>query len=163
MIFLLKYASKKVTQSPTHSKLLEDLKNISVYIYIKNEEVAIKIADLLKFLYSVNFSDKENKNLMNIFQIVSSFCIQSEQIKVALNNIGFHETLKESLNKDIFEDTLLQYQAKGCLLNLKQKKVNMSAKLTNSSTLRSMSINLAQVEVKEEVFLFLRSEKTVKM
>lgn len=183
IIFLFGYLNTKNVSNEIYSKLLEDLKNISVYFHIKNEETSMKISKLIYSTFNANISSlreiseekitstnsnqslaNSKKNLMNIFQIVSSFCIQSEYMKIALNEIKFNEELKCLLNKDSLDDTLLDYQAKGCLLNLKIKKnIAMSSKLTNCSTLRSMSIVISHVEVKDEVKLYLKTERTVKV
>jgi hypothetical protein len=163
--FLLEYLGVKPSNSEIHVKLLEDLKNISVYFHINNEEISIKVAELIHRIFLINLHDKHKKNLMNVFQIISSLCIQSENMKSALNDLKFNSELRGLLSKDGFEDTLLDYQAKGCLLNLKLKKSmgTTTSKMTNASTLRSMSIILSQVEVKEEVREFLKAERLVKV
>jgi hypothetical protein len=182
IIFLIECLNSKNVNDEIYSKLLEDLKNISVYFHIKDEESSMKISKLVYSTFKANISNlseaseekinstnsnqstSNKKNLMNIFQIISSFCIQSEYMKIALNEIKFNEELKTLLNKDSLDDTLLDYQAKGCLLNLKMKKnLAISSKLTNSSTLRSMSIVISHVEVKDEVKFYLKTERTVKV
>jgi hypothetical protein len=165
IIFLIEYLNTKPSNSEIHTKLLEDLKNISIYFHILNETTAHKVSELIYKTFMINFDDKNKKNEMNIFQIISSLCIQSEQVKIALNELNFNKNLKELLEKDSFNDTLLEYQAKGCLLNLKLKKneVLNTRTTTQSSNLRSMSIILSKVEVKDEVKVFLKTERLVKM
>jgi hypothetical protein len=122
IVFLLEYLISRTTDSDIHSKMLEDLKNISVYFQINNSDTSKKVAELMKNVFELNFKDQKKKNLINIFQIISSLCIQSEELKIELNEIHFHTYLKDLLNQDKFNDNLIDYQAKGCLLNLKLKK-----------------------------------------
>jgi hypothetical protein len=71
--------------------------------------------------------------------------------------------LKDNLTKNLLDDSLLEYQLKGCLLNLKIKKYDNSQRGTGSSTLRSQTLNFVTSEIKEEVKIYLKSERHVKM
>jgi hypothetical protein len=163
VIFFLKYLIKKPANSSIHSRLLEDLKNISVYFYISDEEMSKEICDLIYCCYDMNLKERNKKNLMNACQMISSLCIQSELVKISLNEIGFNENLKETLMQDNLDDTLLEYQIKGCILNLKLKKLGVLSKQTNGSMLMNMSLTFTRLEVKDEIKIFLQTERSIKM
>jgi hypothetical protein len=162
ILFFLKYLIKKPTSSNIHSRLLEDLKNNCVYFFIYDEETSKQICDLIYCCFDINLKEKNKKNLMNICQMISSLCIQSELVKISMNEMNFSESLKETLMHDNIDDTLLEYQMKGCLLNLKIKRPQISSKQTNSSTLRSMSLVFTRLEVKDEIKIYLQTERQIK-
>jgi hypothetical protein len=100
---------------------------------------------------------------MNLFQVISSLSIKSEVVKNIFNEMNFHTQLKDNLTKNLLDDSLLEYQLKGCLLNLKVKKYDPSQRATGSSTLRSQTLNFVTSEIKDSVKDYLNTERQVKM
>lgn len=163
-VFLLSYISKKDASNILQGKVLEDMKNISVYFLIDHEDSCKSVAEHLVKLFDINFQNGNKKNLMNIFQITSALCIKSEPLKVAFGEIKFQVKLKELIEKDILQDTMLEYQAKGCLVNLKTKKIiEEQSTLKKSTTLKTLNIGVEQTEVNENLVEFLKTEKTIKL
>jgi hypothetical protein len=163
IFFILTYINSKQSSSWIHVKLLEDAKNISVYFCNIEEDIARKVCDLINSIYKLNIEDKNNKNLMNLFQVISSLSIKSEVVKNIFNEMNFHTQLKDNLTKNLLDDSLLEYQLKGCLLNLKVKKYDPSQRATGSSTLRSQTLNFVTSEIKDSVKDYLNTERQVKM
>ena len=161
--FVLDYTCMNDTNLNTHSKLLENIKNICVFIHIENEVTGHKVADLLSKIFTRNLNENNKKNLINLFQIISALCLQSDFIKSSLHELKFNKILKEIIKSNTIKDNLLEYQIKGCLINLKQNNYSNSKKMTNASSLNSMSTIIPNVELKEEVREFLKIERKVKL
>jgi len=111
--FLLDYAAKEDININTQSKLLENVKNISVFIHIENEVIGDKVAHILTNIFTRNLNENNKKNLINLFQIISSLCLQSDYIKYSLRELRFNKKLKEIIKSKIIDDNLLEYQIKG--------------------------------------------------
>jgi len=96
--------------------MLEDIKSMSSYLFITSDDMCNKLADILIMIFNKNFiankHSNNQKNLINIFQIISTLVIQSENLKEALIQNNFWETLKSNLSNNKF-DSVLEYQAKG--------------------------------------------------
>ena len=164
-IFLINSIARKDSSSVLQGKILEDMKNISVYFLIDEEYATKAIADGIGKLYEKNMENCNKKNLMNIFQIVSALCIKSEGLKHAFAEIKFNLKLKELIEKDVLQDTMLEYQAKGCLVNLKVKKVveEFENMMKKSSTLRNLNIEIAETEINENLADYLKEERQIKL
>lgn len=163
-VFLLNYIVKKDAFNILQSKILEDMKNISVYFLINEENCAKEISESLIKLFDLNLENSNKKNLMNIFQITSALSIKSEALKVAFSELKLQTKIKELIEKDILQDTMLEYQAKGCLVNLKIKKIiNETQTLKKSSTLQMLNISIEQTEVNENLMEFLKTERHIKL
>jgi len=113
--FTLEYACRDKTSHNTQTKLLENIKNICVFIHIENEKTGTEVANLLTKLYSKNISNtiSNKKILINLFQIISALCLQTDFIKSSLLDLKFNKMLKEKINSKLIEDNLLEYQIKG--------------------------------------------------
>ena len=113
--FTLEYASMDSTNLITHSKLLENIKNICVFIHIANDSIGTKVAVTLMKIFNKNLVDNSNnrKNLINLFQIISALCLQSDYVKDALLELKFRKQLKEIIKSKSIDDNLLEYQIKG--------------------------------------------------
>ena len=97
------------------TQVLENIKNICVFIHIENEKTGTEVASLLTKLYSKNISNtiSNKKILINLFQIISALCLQTDFIKSSLLDLKFNKMLKEKINSKLIEDNLLEYQIKG--------------------------------------------------
>ena len=102
---------------------------------------------------------------MNIFQITSSLCIKSESLKLAFGELKFQLKLKELIEKDVLQDTMLEYQAKGCLVNLKVKKIILEEgqSLKKSNTLKTLDIAIESTEINDNLRKFLNTERLIKL
>jgi hypothetical protein len=114
--FVLEYAANNDTNINTHSKLIENIKNICVFIHIENDITGVKVAGILTKIFSRNLNEHNKKNLINLFQIISALCLQSDFIKTSLLELKFNKKLKEIIKSKSIEDNLLEYQIKGNFL-----------------------------------------------
>jgi len=89
------------------------VKNISVFIHIENEVIGDKVAHILTNIFTRNLNENNKKNLINLFQIISSLCLQSDYIKYSLRELRFNKKLKEIIKSKVIDDNLLEYQIKG--------------------------------------------------
>ncbi len=163
--FLLNYIAKKDAYNILQIKILEDIKNISVYFLIDEETCAKAISESLLKLFDLNLNSSNKKNLMNIFQITSALSIKSEPLKFSLGELKLQNKIKELIEKDILQDTMLEYQAKGCLVNLKIKKhlEETHHSLKKSSTLKTLNISIEQTEINDNLTEFLKTERQIKL
>jgi len=163
-VFLVDYIAKKDAFNILQGKVLEEMKNISVYFLIDDEACSKMISQSLLKLFDINLEQSNKKNLMNIFQITSALSIKSEPLKNAFGELKLQNKIKELIEKDILQDTMLEYQAKGCLVNLKIKKIiEETHSLKKSSTLKTLNISIEQTEVNENLMEFLKTERQVKL
>ncbi len=163
-VFLLKYISKKDSFNVLQTKILEDMKNISVYFLINEEESSKEVADSLFNLFENNLKNSNKKNLMNIFQITSALCIKSEGLKLAFNELKFQRQLKDLIEKDLLKDTMLEYQAKGCMVNMKIKKIVLGeGTIKKSSTLKTLDISIESTVIDNSLKEFLITERQIKL
>lgn len=165
-VFLLRYISKKDSFNILQAKILEDMKNISVYFLINDMDCTKETAECLEGLFDINLQNSNKKNLMNIFQIISSLCIKSEDLKIAFNELKFQNKLKENLlDKNSLQDTMLEYQAKGCMVNLKIKKIILEdgQSLKKSNTLKTLDIAIESTEINDNLRKFLNTERQIKL
>ena len=92
--FILEYACMDKTNMNTHSKILENIKNICVFIHIENENTGTRVAKILTKILTRNLNETiHNKNLINLFQIISALCLQSDHIKFSLLELKFNKKL----------------------------------------------------------------------
>lgn len=163
-VFLLNYIAKKDAFNILQSKILEDMKNISVYFLIDEETSSKAISETLLKLFDLNLESSNKKNLMNIFQITSALSIKSEALKLVFGELKLQNKIKELIEKDILQDTMLEYQAKSCLVNLKIKKiVEEQQNLKKSSTLRTLNISIEQTEINDNLMEFLKNDRQIKL
>ena len=120
-IFLFEYIMTKECNSIVHTVILEDLKLISSYVSISTQELGEKISDILIVIFNKNYTNNNKynnqKNLINVFQIISTLAIHSETLKELLINKNLLSNLKSHLSSNKF-DSMLEYQAKGNFLIL---------------------------------------------
>jgi len=163
-VFLLYYISKRDANNMLQGKILEEMKNISVYFLIDEESTSHLIADYLVKLFDINLEISNKKNLMNIFQITSALSIKSESLKIAFSLIKLQNKIKDLIEKDVLQDTMLEYQAKGCLVNLKIKKnQEESQSMKKYATLKTLNISIEQTEINDNLTEFLRTERQFKL
>ena len=111
--FVLDYACLNETNINTHSILLENIKNICVFIHIENEVTGGKVAFLLSKIFTRNMNEINKKNLINLFQIISALCLQSDYIKSSLRELKFNKKLKEIIKSKSISDNILEHQIQG--------------------------------------------------
>lgn len=183
LMFIIQFVHDKCEDQSPHIqnqllKIINNAKTIAMYTVIENKANALSISKNLYKLFQVYKENTEPKFLINIFQIISSLSILSDQIKLALNSsseqMQLSKDIVEMLKENKFTEQLVEYQAKSCLLNLKMKNESRIIKLTKNGNFLSnhslpvprvhtMDLALSETQIDTDMKNFLTEKKQVKI
>lgn len=186
LIFIIQFVHDKSNDQSPHIqnqllKILTNAKTIAMYIVIEDKENALSISKNLYKLFKVYKENTESKFLINIFQIISSLSILSNQIKLSLNSsseqMQLSKDIVEMIKGNKFTEQLVEYQAKSCLLNLKMKNESGICSRNNPnqngnllynyslpiSRVHTMDLSLSETQIDSDMKNFLTDNKQVKL